>query len=497
MQRKFKVLFVYPNLQMVNLLPSNIAILSAYLANAGIETRLFDTTFYMTAEKSVDDIRVEHMQLRPFNLAEKGVEYKKTDVCADFLKVVDDFSPDLIAVSTTDITHQLGVALVSKLKNKKSHVIFGGSYSTFSPEKAIAPDFIDSICLGEGEEALLELCKRLESSSDISNIKNLWVKSNGKIHKNGVRPPLDLDKMPYEDFSIFDEKRLFRPMQGKVYRMIPICIDRGCPFICSFCAAPQQRNLYGDSGYRYFRVKKVKTAIDELKAQVERYKADYIYFNSETFFAREESIIKEFAEEYSRKIKLPFWCQTRIETISASRVKLLEEMNCDRISIGLEHGNERFRKEILKKNFSNAQVIEAFRILGESRIPVTVNNIIGFPDETRELVFDTIKLNRSIKADSINAFFFVPYGGTPLRQYCIEKGYLDPDIPSDSPMLGSVLDMPQLSGEQIKGLVRTFPLYVKMPESYNEKIKSAEKLTPEGDAALAQLREIYFNKYFK
>ena len=55
---KFKVLLLYPNLQMVNLIPSNIAILSAYLKEAGIETKLFDTTLYQTAEKSVDEIRV-------------------------------------------------------------------------------------------------------------------------------------------------------------------------------------------------------------------------------------------------------------------------------------------------------------------------------------------------------------------------------------------------------------------------------------------------------
>lgn len=68
---KFRVLLVYPNLQMVNLLPSNVSILSACLRNADIDVKLFDTTFYRTAEKSVDDVRVEHMQLRPFDLKKK------------------------------------------------------------------------------------------------------------------------------------------------------------------------------------------------------------------------------------------------------------------------------------------------------------------------------------------------------------------------------------------------------------------------------------------
>ena len=176
---------------------------------------------------------------------------------------------------------------------------------------------------------------------------------------------------------------------------------------------------------------------------------------------------------------------------------MLADMNCDRISIGLEHGNEEFRKKILKKSFTNEQVMNAFKIIEKSGIPVTVNNIIGFPDETREIAFDTIRLNRHIHADSINAYFFVPYRGTPLRQYCIERGYLRPDAKTDSLMRSSILNMPQFTSDQIKGLVRTFPLYIKMPESYFEKIKIAEQLNQEGDEMLAGLREIYFKEYFK
>ncbi|MBI4680529.1 MAG: B12-binding domain-containing radical SAM protein, partial [Nitrospirae bacterium] len=444
MMNKFKVLLVYPNLQMVALLPSNIAVLSACLKRNGVDVRLFDTTFYRTAEKSVDDIRVEHMQLRPFNLKEKGVDYKESDLFEDFVNIVQTYKPNIIGISATDDTFDLGIKLVSKVRYMGVHVIVGGVYPTFSPDETINNENVDSICIGEGESAFVELCQKMQANEDITRIQNLWVKVDGKIYKNGLRNLLDINATPYEDFDIFEEKRFFRPMQGKIYRMMPVSLDRGCPFSCSFCAAPLQKKLYVDSGKGgYFRIKQTSRVMDELQYHIKKYRADYIYFNTETFFARKEEDIEKFAKEYSKKICLPFWCQTRIETITEKRVKMLEDMNCDRISIGLEHGNEAFRKTVLNTHFTNKQVIEAFAILEKSRIPVTVNNIIGFPDETRELVFDTIKLNRSIKADSINAYFFVPYRGTPLRQHCIDRGYIHPNTKTNSLMLESVLNMPQ------------------------------------------------------
>jgi len=495
---KFRVLLIYPNLQMVNLLPSNVSILSACLREADIDVKLFDTTFYRTAEKSVDDVRVEHMQLRPFDLKEKGIVYKATDVFEDFRRLIDEYKPNLIGVTATDDTFDFGIELVSSVRHKDIFTIVGGVYPTFSPEEAIANENVDSICIGEGENALVELCLKLQANEDVSDVKNLWVKVNGKIYKNGTRELVDINSIPYEDFGIFEQKRFFRPMQGKIYRMIPVSIDRGCPFGCTFCAAPSQMSLYVDAGHGvYFRLKNVSRVLDELKYQISEYKADYIYFNSETFFARKEQELKLFATEYAEKIRLPFWCQTRIETISERRIKLLEDMNCDRISIGLEHGNEEFRKKILKKSFTNKHVIDAFKILEKSRIPVTVNNIVGFPDETRALAFDTIRLNRMIKADSFNAYFFTPYRGTPLRQYCIDKGYLKPNTKTDSLMRQSILNMPQFKPDEIKGIVRTFPLYVRMTESCFDKIKVAEQLNEEGDKMLVELREIYFREYFK
>jgi radical SAM superfamily enzyme YgiQ (UPF0313 family) len=494
--KDFRVLLVYPNLQMINLLPSNISLLSACLREKGFQVDLFDTTFYRIEERSIDEKRVDFLQLRPFDYTEYGISYKTTDVFSDFRNKVDEYQPDLIAITIVEDTLGLALRLLESVRESGIPVIAGGVHVNLAPDEVIRYRDIDMICYGEGEGALPELCDHLYRGEPIDRIQNIWVRKGIEVVKNPMRPLVDLNAIPYNDFSLFEEKRFFRPMQGKIFRMIPIEIDRGCPYQCTFCSAPFLRALYKkETGQKYYRTKTTERIINELEHQIRTYRAEYIYFNSETFLAINDEKFREFADQYTKRIHLPFWCQSRVETITELKISLLEEMGCNRLSIGIEHGNETFRREVLRKKFSNRQVHDAFEILKHHKIPITVNNMMGFPGETRELVFDTIQLNRAINIDSTNCFTFTPYKGTHLREVAIKEGYLKEDDRIHS-LVDSTLDMPQLTREELQGLIRTFPLYIKMPEERFPEIMLAEKNTEDGNAAFRLLAEEYKKKYW-
>ena len=59
-------------------------------------------------------------------------------------------------------------------------------------------------------------------------------KARWKIIKNSITKPVDINKNPIIDTEIFEDKRLYRPMAGKVYKMFPVETIRGCPFTCRF-----------------------------------------------------------------------------------------------------------------------------------------------------------------------------------------------------------------------------------------------------------------------
>ena len=61
----------------------------------------------------------------------------------------------------------------------------------------------------------------------------------------------------------------------------------------------------------------------------------------------------------------------------------------------------------------------------------------------------------------------------------------------------SILNMPQFTPDQIKGLLRTFVLYVHMPKSRWKDIERAEIFDAEGDRVWNELREELASQLWK
>jgi anaerobic magnesium-protoporphyrin IX monomethyl ester cyclase len=319
------------------------------------------------------------------------------------------------------------------------------------------------------------------------------VKKDGKIIKNPLRPLVDLNTLPMLDWSLYEKERFYKPMGGKIWICAPIEIARGCPHRCSFCCNAGLQDLYKGTGY-FPREKDIEKFIKEVKMKSKEYDLQYLYIVGENFLQMNDEKFNTFTEMY-KEIGLPFWFETRPETITSERIDKLRKIRCEGISVGVEHGNEQFRRNVLNRFVSNEKMIESFRIARDSGIRISANNIVGFPTETRELFFDTVELNRKLKADYLMMSIFSPYKGTELRLLCEEKGYIPKNVPAGDYRLDVSLDMPQLNREAVKGLQRTFALYVRFPREMWPEIEKAEKVDEEGNASFERLGNLYKEKY--
>ena len=140
-------------------------------------------------------------------------------------------------------------------------------------------------------------------------------------------------------------------------------------------------------------------------------------------------------------------------------------MGCLSISFGLESGSEHLRKKVIKKpNFTNKQAIENLKMVKRYGISFNVFNIVGFPEETEEMIFETINVNHSIKPPYCQVGYFQPWEGVSLRDYSIENNYLDKDPTGLDNSKDNLLDSPlknlPIQQSRLKHLREKFQLYV-------------------------------------
>jgi anaerobic magnesium-protoporphyrin IX monomethyl ester cyclase len=496
-----KVLFIYPNTFGMNMLPPAIALFSAILKQHGHQVALFDATYYaIDYGVDSDGIKAERLNVVPFEVGAQGIKMRNTDWREDLDSQINSFNPDLIAFSTTEDMWNLGLKMLEHIKGyisrNKVPVLAGGVFPTFAPDIVIQEPIIDMVCVGEGENALIDLCGRIEKGQTYNDVTNLWVKQkDGSINKNPMSNPVDVDEAPILDMSLFEEQRLYRPMAGKWYKMMPVETIRGCPYKCTFCNSPDQITMYKENtGTNFFRKKKIDLVYKELKHFKEDLGVEYNYFWADTFLSWNTDEFEEFCDRY-QDIGLPFWMQTRPETVTDHKIKRLADVGLHRISFGIEHGNEGFRKKLLKREWKNKEIIEALKIPHRYGVQFSLNNITGFPTETRELAMDTVELSRNIDSDNQNLYSFVPFHGTPLRKLCEEMGLVAPETITKALTDKPMLVMPQYPQAEIEGLIKCFPLYVKFPKNRWSDIKKAEPDTPEGEKIHAELKQEYIDKY--
>ncbi|MCA9774085.1 MAG: cobalamin-dependent protein, partial [Myxococcales bacterium] len=228
----------------------------------------------------------------------------------DFLKDLEkDGHSDLYAFSCTTLGFPWVRRWCQWLHDEGIHVptICGGSHPSVDAEHAIQADHLDMICLGEGEGAMCDLVEALEQGKPYHEIPNLWVKHDGEIHRNALRPLIpDLDVLEHADREIWTNwEELYWEKQGYA----AVVASRGCPFKCTYCVNHTYMELFPDK--QYVRFRSPDNTIDELKGILNKYPHIHGFnFDDDILYMQRPWSI-EFTEKYKKEIGLPFYCNMR------------------------------------------------------------------------------------------------------------------------------------------------------------------------------------------
>jgi len=390
------------------------------------------------------------------------------------IKKIKQFNPELIAVTTVSFQYKYIRRMLSEIKQFRLFTICGGPHVSLAPRELERTEGLDAVCIGEGEYPLLELVNNLQKGDDITKIQNIWIKKDGQIFINPNRPLIaELDSLPFGDRDLFNYQEV---INSDYDRAIFMC-SRGCPYSCAYCCNSGLRKLQDG---RYVRFRSIDNVIAEIKEVVSKYKVKSVYLNDDVF-TEDYKYVSDFCRKFKSEINYPFEINTRVEFMTEDMVSNLKGAGCYRVAMGIEQGDEDFRKKILNRRMSNEKIEKAFILVKNAGIKTKSFNIVGFPFETYDIHMETVNINRKVQPNSLVVYIFEPYPGTPLYDMCVKNNFIKEDSGERDfiSRTDTTLDMPQFSRKQILNCYRNFAWRVYWKKSIKK----------------AVLHKAYYSKY--
>ena len=329
--------------------------------------------------------------------------------------------PDIVCLSTMTPGIEFGLNAARAIKKERNvPIMMGSPHPTFYPQ-VLEEDCIDIICLGEGEDAIVEFANRYANDLDYRQIDSLHVKINGEIFKNAPGKFKDPDSMPLPDRTLYYDKFPgLRDAATKKFFLV-----RGCPYECTYCFNHKQKQMTKGMG-KYVRYGSIERAVEEIRQVKDAYGAKWIQINSDTLNV-DRNWFLAFLDLYKKEIGLPFLCNVVIHRVDEEMVAKMKEAGCDRVDYGIEHGDEHLRRTVLKRYMSDEQIITGGQLFNKYGIRTQTANLIGIPHETVETVMKTVRLNQKVRPEVARIFPLLPFEGTEIRAYAEEHGFFEAD----------------------------------------------------------------------
>lgn len=330
-------------------------------------------------------------------------------------------SSELIGINSFASTAFRANKIIGFLKALEKPIVYGGVHATICPEDCIAN--ADIVCVGEGEETIIDIVNSLAKKRDYSKIPNLWVKKGNKIIRNPVRNIIDnLDSLPFPDYEInthyiLERSRIRKFKESDLGGQIFFLTGRGCPYGCDYCSNSLFNELYEGKRKKILRWHSPQYIINGILFLKKKFPTlGYFDIRDDTFSFRPLEQIKEFCTLYKENVKMRFKCLGDPKTISDEKIKLLVNAGCTDIIIGIQ-GSERTNVEIYHRMQRDENVLNAARIISgyKGQLTVMYDVITCNPYEKPEDVINLIRLLQKVPKPyylSVNNLVFFP--GTKL-----------------------------------------------------------------------------------
>jgi len=152
-----------------------------------------------------------------------------------------------------------------------------------------------------------------------------------------------------------------------------VLANRGCPYGCSFCYL-----FFG----RRLRRRPVEATLAELKTMYEDHAYRHFFFLDYTFTI-DNSWVRAVCEGIKELgLDINWICQTRVDCLEESSLKLMKEAGCGGIWLGIESPEMKQRRYLSKGRISFDDIEGGVSLIRSCGLNVLAFVVVGLPNET-------------------------------------------------------------------------------------------------------------------
>jgi anaerobic magnesium-protoporphyrin IX monomethyl ester cyclase len=335
---------------------------------------------------------------------------------ADFEREIGKYQPKIVGITSTTLTYNSAIKLagIAKKVHPNCLTVLGGCHVTFWDDKALEEcAALDVAVRKEGEYTFLEIANRVKEGKPLNDVLGTTCRENGKITRNADRPYIqNLDELPIPAYHLFPIESFRR--NGKV--IFPMLASRGCVYCCDFCTAVR---MFGQK----HRARSPKNVVDEIEFVTNKYGNDQFTFYDD-LFTLDPTWVKEICKEIrNRNLKIKWDCETRLDMVTKELLLEMRKAGCNVIWFSLEAGSQRIL-DAMGKGFTVEQTLSAYKWAREAGMMTIANVVLGFPGETPQSAWETIKFVKKVSPDDVGYNIATPYPGTAMYYQVKKMGWL-------------------------------------------------------------------------
>lgn len=312
---------------------------------------------------------------------------------------ISHYDPDLIALTIKTLERGTAFKVANVARSFKSKIVAGGIHVTRCQSDVVSSGLFDGVVVGDGMGVWEDILNSYHNVSGGQTIK-------GKAHPNK---------------SLYT-KRLFSDSQKKKLKQtkrIDILTGLGCPFNCYFC-----------SGTKPFMAFPIEDVVDQLIRIKKDFSIELVAIQDETFSYNLKRV-KQFRQLLeSNGLCFSYDLQTRTNCFNEKIAGELAALGVENLNFGVETVSPKLLK-FINKQTTDGDAYRCAEICRKYGFPFRANFMFGIPTQDQKDYELTWKFIQKVKPEVISMYYFMPFPGSYLYDYCKENGYFPDDFSFD------------------------------------------------------------------